>query len=404
MAMRRGMTRRGFLKGLGIGAGAAMGTRFAGGLSGFIGDAQAATNGAAVVVVHLNGGFNSLFVSPDSFAPAGTFGVRAGNYTLLGNGVAIDNTWNSALSTYAKQHLAVLGVRHGISSHEAAQRADWSFNGTNAALVLANAIGGTASIKAAVVGTDLDSDLPNAPVNGIGFQRINDLRSTIDALGLAASDPRKPDRAIALPIMTQAQSMASADLAANPKSLSSVDLGYKAAVDTLSKTTGAINLTQIQTAYGLGTTTTVSSFRSKLAAAEVMVRAGTNVVAMFDGGWDTHGDVDGVSVRNKMTTYVMSPIATFINRMIDPAQNAAQNVNLIIIGDFARSLPGSDHQPNLSVAVFGKNVVRGTTGRVGANVSLPSGTPGVTGMWSYLAAASKVATNPFGANPHGLVL
>ena len=93
-----------------------------------------------------------------------------------------------------------------------------------------------------------------------------------------------------------------------------------------------------------------------------------------------------------------------INRMIDPAQNPSQNVSLIIIGDFARSLPGSDHQPNLSVAVFGKNVARGTTGKVAANVSLPSGTPGVTGMWSYLAAASKVATNPFGANPHGLVL
>lgn len=404
MAMRRGMTRRGFLKGLGIGAGAVMGTRFAGGIDGFIGEAQAATNGAAVVVVHLSGGFNSLFVSADSFASAGTFGVNAGNYTLIGNGVAIDNTWNTALSAYAKQHLAVLGVRHGISSHEAAQRADWSFNGNNAALVLANAIGGNASIKAAVVGTDLDSDLPSAPVNGIAFQRINDLRSTIDALGLAAADPRKPDRAIALPIMTQAQSMAGGDLAANPKSLLSVDLGYKAAVDTLSKTTGPINLSQIQTAYGLGTTTTVSSFRSKLAAAEVMVRAGTNVVAMFDGGWDTHGDTDGAAVRNKMTSYVMAPIATFINRMIDPAQNPSQNVSVVVIGDFARSLPGSDHQPNLSVAVFGKNVARGTTGKVGANVSLPSGTPGVTGMWSYLAAASKVATNPFGANPHGLVL
>lgn len=402
--MRRGMTRRGFLKGLGIGAGAAMGTRLAGGLAGFVGEAQAATNGAAVVVVHLNGGFNSLFVSADSFAGAGTFGVNAGNHTVIGNGVAIDNTWNTALSTYAKQHLAVLGVRHGISSHEAAQRADWSFNGNNAALVLANAIGGTASIKAAVVGGELDSDLPNAPVNGIGFQRINDLGSTISALGLAPADPRVPDRGIALPVMTQAQVMSRTDLATSSKSLASVDLGYKAAIDTLSKSTGTINLSQIQTAYGLGTTTTVSSFRSKLAAAEVMVRAGTNVVAIFDGGWDTHGDTDGAIVRNKMTSYVLSPISTFINRMIDPAQNPSQNVNLVVIGDFARSLPGSDHQPNLSVAVFGRNVARGSTGKVAANVSLPSGTPGVTGMWAYLAAASKVATNPFGTNPHGLVL
>src|SRR5437773_1379802 len=92
---KKGMSRRGFLKGLGLGAGLLAGTRIAGGVTGLIGEAEAALNGSAVVVLHLLGGFNSLFVSPDSFAGAGTFGVTAGNYTALGNGVALDNTWNA---------------------------------------------------------------------------------------------------------------------------------------------------------------------------------------------------------------------------------------------------------------------------------------------------------------------
>jgi hypothetical protein len=74
------------------------------------------------------------------------------------------------------------------------------------------------------------------------------------------------------------------------------------------------------------------------------------------------------------------------------------------MGDFARSLPGSNHQPNLSATVIGKYVQRGTTGRVDADVGLPPGTPGSLGLWSYLAAAGKVSTSPFGANPHPLVL
>jgi hypothetical protein len=72
------------------------------------------------------------------------------------------------------------------------------------------------------------------------------------------------------------------------------------------------------------------------------------------------------------------------------------------MGDFARSLPGSDHQPNMSVTVFGKHVAVGTTGKTDANVGLSPSTPGMKGLWSYLAAVSGVAANPFGANPHPL--
>jgi uncharacterized protein (DUF1501 family) len=146
----------------------------------------------------------------------------------------------------------------------------------------------------------------------------------------------------------------------------------------------------------------VRSFASKFVAAELMVRAGANVVVLSDGGWDTHDDVDGTTVRNKMTSYVLGPMNTFISRMV---ADTTRNVTLCIMGDFARSLPGSDHQPNLTATVIGRNVKQGTTGRtIPGTVGLPPGTPSIPGLWAYLAAVAKVPGAPFGANPHNLVL
>ena len=38
------------------------------------------------------------------------------------------------------------------------------------------------------------------------------------------------------------------------------------------------------------------------------------------------------------------------------------------------------------------------------SLSLPTTTPGVPGFWSYLASVMQAPTNPFGVNPHALVL
>ena len=70
------------------------------------------------------------------------------------------------------------------------------------------------------------------------------------------------------------------------------------------------------------------------------------------------------------------------------------------MGDFARSFPGSNHQPNLSALVIGRNVKVATTGRVNADVAVPANTPGVQGMWSLLQTLSGAAAKPFGNNLH----
>jgi hypothetical protein len=389
-------SRRGFLKGLAAVTGAAVGARV---VPGFVGNAFAATEPTTVVMLHLVGGYNSIFCSADSLV--GRFGVAAGNFTVLGNGLAVDNTFANGLSAFAKSHMAAIGVRHGISSHPAARRALWSNGANNAALQLASAIGGTASIKAAVVGGDLIAEAPRTAVNGVSFQSIRDMKSTIDAMGGGVANPRIPDRTVALSGLSNAEKMSQLHLAKSPESLSSLREGYAAAVETLKQPVKTFNFADLSTAYTLNNSTAVNTFKSKMAAAELMSLAGANVVSVFDGGWDTHGDRTGTTVRNKMTSYVVPAINTFVNRMVaDPNRN----VVLCIMGDFARSLPGSDHQPNLSVTVIGKFVKQGTTGKVDANVRLPTSAPGINGLWAYLAAVTKTPGNMFGANPHNLVL
>jgi hypothetical protein len=82
---------------------------------------------------------------------------------------------------------------------------------------------------------------------------------------------------------------------------------------------------------------------------------------------------------------------------------AQSNVTVVIFGDFARSLPGSDHASVTAATVIGPNVKLGTTGKVDANVGLPGGTPGVNGLWGYVAAVAKApapVVQGFGGNPH----
>jgi hypothetical protein len=390
-------SRRGFLKGLAVAAGAAAGARIPG--AGWIGEAQAATEPTAVVFVYLRGGYNAIFASAGQLQ--GSFGVTAGNFTGLGNGLSVDNVFANTMSPFVKNHMAAVGVRHGISNHPGAQAAVWTQNGGNAGLHLANAIGGSASIKAAFVGDNMGSiAMPRGAVAGTSFQVITDMQKTIEALGGGAPDPRVPDRSIAVSGMTNAEAMSANALAGSPESLDSLSNGYRAAIDTLKQPAQVFDYNTLKTAYGLGNGTAVRSFASKMAAAELMVRSGTNVVTVNDQGWDTHGDRNGSVVRTKMTG-LMPALNTFMTRMV---QDPTRNVVVAILCDFSRSLPGSDHQPNLTATVIGKYVKQGTTGRVSASVGLPTNTPGIQGFWSYLSAVSKTTNKPFGNNLHPTLL
>jgi hypothetical protein len=396
------VSRRGFLQALGIGTGAVIGTRLAG--SSLLGVAQAATpEPTTVVVVYLTGGFNAIFTGADAFTNV-AFGVTAGNSTALGGGVVIDNALANAIPAGIRNKVASVGIRHGITDHGNAERSLFLSGNQSALLMLADAMGGTGAIKAAVVGA---GTLPNgerpAPVNGVSLQPINDMKATIEAIAGAANAPNLADRPGMAKGLMAARTMSKANVAKHPASLVSVDQGLTSAIATVQKPVQVFNAADFNTAYGLNGNTSVNNFRAQMAAAELMVRSGANTVVAPDGfNWDSHGDSDGNNVRNQMTARIAPALSTFLTRMVLNAQ-AERNVVVAIMGDFHRSLPGSDHQGNLSALVIGKTLKNATTGKTDANVAQSPATPSIPGLWQLLSAAAKVDTAPFGPNPHAVL-
>lgn len=362
--------------------------------------AQAGGEKPALLVVFLQGGYNALFSSANSFATAGTFGVTGSNQRDLGNGLVVDAPTFGTMPAFALSHMATVGVRHGISNHGAAQSAVMSDGTRSYALRLAAELGGDASIKCAQVGTR-GVPGPRPMERGVSLQVITDMRSTIEALG-GSTDTTRPDRAVSEKALQAAQLMSASTLFTSPERTRELGEGYEAAIETLQQPVKSFNFADLATAYGLANnTTTVNGFRAQMAAAELMITAGTNVVVAMDGGWDTHGDRSGTNVRTMMTQRILPGLNTFLSRMVNAP---GRNVVVAIVGDFARSLPGSDHASALSATVIGKYVKVGTSGRMNDRVQLAAGTPTAPGLWSYLGRVLNAPTAPFCANPHGALV
>ncbi|MGA9519864.1 MAG: DUF1501 domain-containing protein [Myxococcaceae bacterium] len=389
-----GFSRRRLLQGTAAVAGAYAASKMVGGSLIGHAHAQFAPSKDALLIINLRGGYNSIFTGADSFLGSGAYSVTSSNIRDLGNGLFVDTSTFGTLPAPALASMATVGVRHGINSHENSQDAMFHFNNQSAVLMLADAMGGEGSIKAAHFGGVPGS---HPPVGSTSLQRITDMGSTIAALG-GVTNLSMPDREIAAKGMAAARAMSSRELRANPASLSTVDQGYPAAIDTLQQPVKVFNFAEAAQAYGLNATATgVGSFTSQMLAAELMVHAGTNVIVAQNGGWDTHGDRSAATVRQMMTRNILPGLRTFLNRMWSAD---GYNVTVAIVGEFARSLPGSDDQPSVSVTVIGKNVKVGTTGKTDANVRLAAGTPTFPGLWAYLATVTSVKGTPFGANPH----
>ncbi len=385
--------RRSFLKFLGVGAGVAVGTRLGG--HGFLGEARAqkVDGRPALLLIHLGGGYNAIFGSPEPFLNKQNFGgVTANNTFRLPSGLLVDSVFRD-LPAAALAQMATVGVNHRQSSHDAAKRAGVSDKGVAFPLQLAAAMGGDGAIKCASIGSPLSSFI-NGSVGGVSLQPINDVRSTIDTLKGSAN---LADRAIAGRAFEQAQVMSAGRIAGSPRSLEPLKNGYDTVIGTLKKAPGDYPFDSIMPAYGLRGTA-VNSFASKLGAAELMIRAGANVVVSGDGGWDSHGDSDGSRVRNKMRNDIIPALKIFLERMWANDAATPRNVVVCITGDFARSSPGSDHATGVAATVIGSAIKSGTTGQTTANVGFDPNLPGGVGLYQLLAAALKVQNSPFGPN------
>jgi hypothetical protein len=202
--------------------------------------------------------------------------VTGSNVTAIGGGVVVDSTLGNAIPPNLRTRVASVGIRHGIADHGQAQTRTFVANNLSGPLALANAIGGTGAIKAAVVG---GSSLPNgvrpSPVGSVSLQAITDMQATIDAVAGSKPAPNAVDRDGALAVIKAAEAMSGGELAKSPKSLSSVDQGFDAAIATLSKPVQPFDVQDFNSAYALSGTG-VRSFASKMAAAELMVRSGAS--------------------------------------------------------------------------------------------------------------------------------
>lgn len=404
----RNLTRRGFLKGVALGAGALAGARLSG--DAWLPGAQAATNEkAALVVINLQGGYNAIFPSAGSFVGTGAFGVTADNVADLGNDLIVDRGSFGSLPEFARTHMAAIGIRHGISDHEVALRSNFSDGTRNYAVALAAAMGGEAAIKVASIGAFIPL-APRPAMGDVSFQQITDMDSTIRALGGGPATPDTPGRNVAALAMAKAQAISKRKLDKNPGAMASFKDGYATSVETLSKPIKPFNFDEIASQYTgvtTGNSTAVDGFTSKMIGAELMIRAGANVVTLNDlnnSVWDSHGDQNGSVVRDTFARTIMPGLSKFCERMRSEPTLAAMNIVIAVLGDFARSLPGSDHQPNLTATVIGKYVKTGTTGRVSDSVNLPASAGNQLQFWAYLSSALKLQNQPFGANPHALVL
>lgn len=399
--MKRNLSRRQLLQAAGATAGAAA---VFGGLERKA-KAQTAPQ-SAVLLVFLRGGYNALFTSADSFSSYGTFGCSPGNVKSLGNGLVIDNaTFGTNLPSVAQANMAALGVNHGLSSHDPARLADWTnSSGRSYPLILANAMGGSAAIRCAVLGSTFP-DGPAPAEGNVSMQQITDLKATLAAIGSSSgtTDPSTPNRPTAAAALSASRTMSQGAFGNSPNSLKSLKEAYDTSITALGQSMGtSFDYATIAGAYGISSTSFgVSSFKSQMLAAEVMIRAGCKVCIAVTGGWDTHGDSSGSTVRSMMNNNILPGLKVFLQRMMS---DTAFNVTTLIFGDFARSLPGSDHAHVLSATVFGKRVKVGTTGKVSSSVGLPTGSPSIPGMWAFMAAASNVTTTPFGTNPHTSIL
>jgi hypothetical protein len=416
------LTRRGLLKGALALGGAAAGARLAG--PAWIAEALAAPEPSHFVHIFFNGGLNALFSgNADKFVAGGRFGVTSTNIKTVGSGVVTDAGTFGTFPAFALQHWGAVGMRHGNALHTTPQ--NLRSGGERAILKdgndcylnkLAHAMGGDSAFKAVYFGDRAPAYQEQPAYMGVPLQRVSDLADAIKALGADAPDPDAPNRALAASALETSEAISKRQIDTNPTRLTPLTDAYRSAVAALKKPPPKpVTFAEIKTAYGLGNATAVKSFASMLAGAEIMIRgAGSNVINITDFGlasWDFHqtgtgGSLNGLYSRNKFLgtggfgDNRVAPIKTFLERMLNLPD---RNVVVCISGELVR-LPTGDHGDGTLAAMFGKYVKQGVSYGVNNEARFNPATPGVKGFWAAAAAALKVPGQPFGANPHPIVL
>jgi hypothetical protein len=305
----------------------------------------------ALVVFWLNGGPAGLFNSANSFLGSGAFGVTENNVRHLGNGLYVDANSLGALPPEARAHMASINFRHGvIRPHERARAAVLEAGPRSQLLRLAAAMPG-GPIRCAVV-------------NDLGLPA-----------GVAASPPLE-------------------DGATLERIVDVEEVGRRIEVKKFEETRAAYGAPHNQTS--------VRDQRSTFAAVELLIHAGASVIfaqpaytGRPDRQFDTHKDDSGAAARAVMAPIIPS-LSTFLDRTLTLP---GRNVVTMLVGEFSRTIPESDHEPGGTATVIGKYVKTGTAGPQLADGSPPTDAPPPEGLWAYASDALRLGAAPFGPNP-----
>jgi hypothetical protein len=305
----------------------------------------------ALVVFWLNGGPAGLFNSANSFLGKGSFGVTESNVRRLENDLYVDTSSFGALPA-ARAHMASINFRHGILRPHEHARAAVLEAGSRSQLLRLAAVMPSGPIRCAVVnnlGLPVGVADNPPPEGGATLERVLDLERVAGRLEAAQRD-------------------------------------------------------EVSAAYGMpGDRTVIADQRSTFAAVEMLVHSGASVVftqpaytGRPDRQFDTHGDDAGVESRAVMAPITPS-LATFLDRML---ALPGRNVVTLLVGEFSRTIPKSDHEPGGTATVIGKHVRTGTAGPQRPDGSPPLDAPPPEALWAYTAAALRLPGAPFGRNPN----
>ena len=308
-----------------------------------------------LVVFWLNGGPAGLFNSAGSFLSSGAFGVRADTVRALGNGLFVDAGSLGALPAPALGHMASINFRHGVVRPHDLARAAVLEDGPRSQLLRLAAL------------------MPPPPASPLRCAVVNDL-------GLPAG------------------------VAANPPAEAGATLERVLDMARLAPGLAASRRQEVRAAYGVAPALdSVRDQRSTFAAVELLVHAGVGVIfaqpaytGRPDRQFDTHGDDSGTAAREIMAPITPS-LSTFLGRVL---ALPGRNVVTLLVGEFSRTVPQSDHEPGGTATVIGKYVKTGTAGPQRGDGAPPEQAPPPEGLWAYAAAALRLTGSPFGSNPN----
>jgi hypothetical protein len=305
-----------------------------------------------LVVFWLNGGPSGLFNSAGSFLSTGAFGVTARNVRDVGSGLLVDAGSLGALPASALAHMASVNFQHGVvRPHEQARAAVLECGPRSQLLRMASAMP-AGKVRCAVVN---DIGLPvgveaNPPrEDGATFERVLDLTGT--------------------------------------------ERGIEAGIAR-----------DVRSAYAVGAErTAVADLPTTFAAVELLVRADASVIfaqpaytGRADRQFDTHEDDSGGAARAIMEP-ITPALSTFLDRVL---ALEGRNVVTVLVGEFSRTVPKSDHEPGGTATVIGKRVRAGSAGPQSPDGAPPPNAPLPEGLWAYVASALGVPGTPFGRNPN----